>query len=239
MSSNREYLENIIREEEGKKLNDKGLHIVYKGPKTGWPHVCFGHLLHFEQSEEELAAMGLAEEPDDWFAAGLEFTDETAEKLLQIDIEDAIESLESTKKYPGFTEDELEALDPERYVALINMAFQLGGAGVRRKFPSFVKAVHAEDWDRAADEMLWSNGLLKQKRSQWWIDTPERCELMAEKMRNGTVVPDPEPELQPVSTPNDPDPNNQVLVEIQQNLDHLKSAVADIETSIHNNLFRK
>ena len=230
--TNREYLENVIRDEEGKKLNDKGLHIVYKGPKTGWPHACYGHLLKFEQSEEELAAMGLDEEPDDWFAAGLEFTDETAEKLLQIDIEDAIESLESTKKYPGFTEEELEALDPERYVALINMAFQLGGAGVRRKFPSFVQAVHNQDWDRAADEMLWSNGLLKQRRSQWYKDTPRRCQEMADKMRNGTIVEATEVVTEVVR-------DNETLESIRGDLLKLKNTLAEIERVVNEALFRE
>lgn len=184
--SNLEALKKEIREEEGEKRNGDGFHIVYPGPKTKKPHIAWGHLLGQQQSEEELAAMGLEDEPEDWFACGLTLTDEQAEELLDIDIQDEIEGLHPTKRYPGFTDEELEALDPERFIALINMAFQLGGPGVRMKFPSFVKAVHAEDWDRAADEMLWSNGLLKQKRSQWYIDTPDRCQLMSDKMRNGS-----------------------------------------------------
>ena len=184
--NNIEELKIEIRHEEGVKLNDEGLHIVYKGPKTGKPHCCYGHLLGQQQSEEELKVMGLEDEPEDWFAAGLTFNDSQAEELLDIDIADAIEGLHSSKRYPGWTEQELLDLDPQRFIGLINMAFQLGGPGVRMKFPSFVQAVHAQDWNRAADEMLWSNGLLKQKRSQWYLDTPDRCQLMSDKMRHGT-----------------------------------------------------
>ena len=184
--SNLEHLKAHMRDDEGEKLNDEGFHIVYPGPKTKKPHCCYGHLLSIQQSEAELDAMGLEEEPEDWFAADLAFSNETAELLLDIDIEEAIEGLASSKRYPGWTEEELEALDPERYIALISMAFQLGGPGVRRKFPSFVKAVHAEDWNRAADEMVWSNGLTKQKRSQWYIDTPGRAQEMSDRMRYGS-----------------------------------------------------
>ena len=178
--SNKEALKKVTRDEEGWRDT------TYPGPKTGKPHIAYGHLLSQEQSEAELKAMGLEDELEDW--TGFTVTKEQGELLLDIDIEDEIEGLHPTKRYTGWTEDELDALDPERYIALISMAFQLGGHGVRSKFPSFVKAVKAEDWDRAADEMLWSNGLLKQKRSQWYVDSPDRAQLMSDKMRNGTIV---------------------------------------------------
>ena len=63
------------------------------------------------------------------------------------------------------------------------MAFQLGSVV---KFPSMVNAVKSGGWDRAADEMLWSNGLKKQRQSQWYKDTPNRCQKMADAMRYGT-----------------------------------------------------
>ena len=143
-------------------------------------------LLGQEQTDAELAAMGLEDELEDW--TGFTVTREQGEALLDIDIQDAVESLHPTKRYPGWTEEELESLDTERFIALMSMAFQLGGHGVRSKFPSFVKAVKEEDWDRAADEMLWSNGLRQERRSQWYKDTPHRCQEMADKMRNGTVA---------------------------------------------------
>ena len=183
-NSNLEYLKSMIKEEEGEVRNDEGFHVVYPGPKTKKPHIGWGHLLGQEQSEAELNAMQLQESlDDDWW--GFTIDDASAEELLDIDIQDAIESLHPTGRLDGWTEDELEELDPERYVALISMAFQMGGYGVRSKFPSFMKAVKSEDWQRASDEMMWSNGLIKQKRSQWWKDSPTRCEEMADKMLHG------------------------------------------------------
>lgn len=176
--SNIEILKQEVRDDEGLRLT------TYPGPKTGKPHIGYGHLLGQAQHEAELEAMGLEDELDDW--TGFTITKEQAERLLDIDVEDAIESLEPTKKYAGWTEEELEALDPERFISLMSMSFQLGGYGIRSKFPSFVKAVKAGDWNRAADEMLWSNGLKKERRSQWYKDTPERCQLMSDKMRNGS-----------------------------------------------------
>ena len=52
-----------------------------------------------------------------------------------------------------------------------------------------VEAVKSGDWDRAADEMLWGNGLKKQRRSKWYKQTPNRCQDAADKMRHGSTTP--------------------------------------------------
>ena len=67
------------------------------------------------------------------------------------------------------------------------MAFQMGGFKIQKKFPSFVKAMKEERWDDAADEMEWSNGKTKQRRSAWWKQTEKRCKEMADRMRHGTI----------------------------------------------------
>ena len=172
--TNRELLKKELVADEGVELK------TYPGPVTGKPHVGIGHLLDQEQSEAELEAMGLDDELEDWYE--LEITEDQAYKLLDIDIDDAIESLA-----PTWTPEELEELDAERFIALISMAFQMGGYSVQKKFPSFVKAVKAEDWDRASKEMVWSNGLKMQRRSAWFKQTPDRCQLMADRMLHGTV----------------------------------------------------
>ena len=145
-------------------------------------------VLDQEQSDAELEAMGIDDELEDWYE--LEITEDQAYKLLDIDIDDAIESLA-----PTWTPEELEELDTERFIALISMAFQMGGYSVQKKFPSFVKAVKAEDWDRASKEMLWSNGLKMQRRSAWHKQIPERCQLMADRMKNGTAVAEEDVEI--------------------------------------------
>ena len=180
MNENRDALRKHLILEEGLKLES------YIEKKSGKWHIAYGHLLEQEQHDEELKVMGLEDELDEW--KGFTVTQEQADKLLTIDIDDALESLEPTKRYAGWTDDELDALDPERFIALISMAFQMGGFGVRSKFPSFVKAMKSADWDRAADEMLWSNGLKKQKRSAWYAETPKRCQEMADRMRGETTI---------------------------------------------------
>ena len=84
-----------------------------------------------------------------------------------------------------FADEELEGLDSQRFCALFNMAFQNGSCV---KFPSMVNAVKEGDWERAADEMLWSNGLKKNRRSAWYKQTPERCQENADMMRCGSAV---------------------------------------------------
>ena len=86
--TNREALAKELVEDEGIELK------TYPGPVTGKPHVGIGHLLDQAQSEEELEAMGLDEEFDDWYE--LEITEEQTYQLLEVDIDDAIESLAPT-----------------------------------------------------------------------------------------------------------------------------------------------
>ena len=172
--NNIELLKVELRKDEGVELK------AYPGPVTGLPHIGIGHLLAQEQSEEELEAIGIDDELEDWWE--LEITPEQAEALLDIDVQEAIESLA-----PTWTEEELQALDPERFIALISMAFQMGGFKIQKKFPSFVKAMKEERWDDAADEMEWSNGKTKQRRSAWWKQTEKRCKEMADRMRHGTI----------------------------------------------------
>ena len=190
--SNKEVLKQEVREKEGLELT------TYLDPDGVSKCIGYGHKLSDAQSPEELVILGLEEDLDDW--DGFTIDEDQAECLLSVDIHDAIETLESTKRYPGFTEDELEDLDPQRYIAIIQMAYQMGGNGVRMKYPSFVQAVHDQDWNRAADEMLWSNGLRKQRRSLWHKQTTARCEEMAEKMRYGTKLLREEEPMQPPNT---------------------------------------
>ena len=143
----------------------------------GVMHIAVGHKLDAEQKDDELAAMGLEDELDDW--TDFEISEEAIDLLLDIDIEDTLHGLRFS-----FTDEELEALDPQRFCALFNMAFQNGSCV---KFPSMVQAVKDGDWQRASDEMLWSNGLKKNRRSAWYKQTPRRCQENADMMLNGTV----------------------------------------------------
>ena len=160
--------------------------VAYKDSEGYWT-IGVGHLLDAEQKDDELEAMGLEDELENW--EGFQISERAVDSLLDIDIEDTLHGLRFS-----FTDAELEGLDPQRFCALFNMAFQNGSC---IKFPSMVKAVKEGDWNRAADEMLWSNGLRKKKRSVWYTQTPGRCQENADMMRFGSTrnEPDDVPDL--------------------------------------------
>lgn len=200
MSKNREALKQHLEHDEGRRKK------AYKDSKGYWT-IAIGHLLDAEQSDRELAALGLEDELDNW--EGFEITDAQIDELLDIDIDDTLTMLKLS-----FEESELEKLDPDRYISLFSMAYQLGSV---IKFPAMVSAVKREDWDRAADEMLWSCGLKKKKRSQWYKDTPNRCQKMSDAMRYGSFeeaaqCPDDELSWHTVS-------NEELLAEIKRRME--------------------
>lgn len=173
--NNIEILKKHLVVEEGVKNES------YLEPISGKWHIAIGHLLDVQQSEEELQVMGLDDELEDW--EGFQLAGDQCYELLDIDIQDAIDSLA-----PKFSEDELMSLAPARFISIIAMSFQVGGYGVQRKFPSFCEAVKGKDWQRAADEMMWSNGLKKQRRSAWHKQTATRCEEAADMMLTGVII---------------------------------------------------
>ena len=135
-----------------------------------------GHNLSQAQTDDELVAMGIGDELEDW--ANFTLDDEQVDKLLDVDIEDAYEDASSI-----FGDDLLSQIDEVRYAVIISMAFQLGGGGLR-KFKGFIAAVKDGDYDRAADEMLYANVAAK-TQSAWYKQTPERCQGQAGMMRYG------------------------------------------------------
>lgn len=67
------------------------------------------------------------------------------------------------------------AAEPVRFDVLVEMAFQMGGAGLA-KFTNTLKAVNDRRWDDAADGML---------ASLWARQTPQRAQTLAYVMRSG------------------------------------------------------
>ena len=164
-----------IRKDEGCPKDDDGNIIAYFEPISKMWHIAYGHLLDAEQSNRELKAMGLDDELDNW--EGFTIADGVEEELLDIDIDDTLKML-----YVSFDEHELGNLDSVRFISLFSMAYQQGSVV---KFPAMIEAIKREYWDRAADEMLWSCGLKKQRRSIWYKQTPERAQKMSDAMRHG------------------------------------------------------
>ena len=69
----------------------------------------------------------------------------------------------------------LEGLDAVRRAVVVAMCFNLGLAGLLG-FRRFLGALRAQDWPRAADEML---------ASKWHEQVGSRAERLAEQMRTG------------------------------------------------------
>ncbi len=88
--------------------------------------------------------------------------------LLRNDINDRVQAL--TKALPWF-----DRLDEARRGALINMAFQLGTAGLLG-FKSTLALISAGKYSEAAEQML---------KSKWATQTPARAKRLAEQMKTG------------------------------------------------------
>lgn len=89
--------------------------------------------------------------------------------LLKNDINDRVQAL--TKALPWF----FDRLDEARRGVLINMAFQLGTAGLLG-FKSTLALVAAGKYAEAAEQML---------KSKWATQTPARAKRLAEQMKTG------------------------------------------------------
>ncbi len=88
-------------------------------------------------------------------------TDAMGERLLDITL--ATAEAACKRLFPRF-----DSLDIVRQDALVDVTLNMGEAKIRKLFPSFVKAVNRQDWQRAADELKYSDGLKKDKLSPYW-----------------------------------------------------------------------
>ena len=88
--------------------------------------------------------------------------------LLRNDINDRVQAL--TKALPWFL-----ALDEARRGVLVNMAFQMGTAGLLG-FKSTLALVAAGKYAEAAEQMI---------KSKWATQTPARAKRLAEQMKTG------------------------------------------------------
>lgn len=94
-------------------------------------------------------------------------TDEEIDYLRDNRIRIAESRLEGLSWYDG--------LSSTRQDVIVSMVFQLGLNGTLR-FKKMIAAIEAEDYQEAAEQM---------KDSRWHIQTPERCEELAEMMATG------------------------------------------------------
>lgn len=79
--------------------------------------------------------------------------------------------------------DWFDSLDWARQGVIICMLHQLGARGVSN-FKGMLGAIARKDYGAAADEMLYRRPPAP-GWSDWHMQTPKRCELMAQAMRTG------------------------------------------------------
>lgn len=91
-----------------------------------------------------------------------------AEYLLNNDIDRVLDELSWKLSW-------YDTLDDARQAVLLNMAFQLGVAGLL-KFKNTLAYIEAGDYENAAANML---------KSKWATQTPARAKRMADQMRTG------------------------------------------------------
>jgi len=103
----------------------------------------------------------------DWVIPSI-ISDRDCDAIFMVDVQDVVESL--TKAYPN-----LRTLSPARRDALLNMAFQMGTAGVM-KFKQMFAALDDKDWQRAKAMALDSN---------WAKQTPSRAHRVANQLGTG------------------------------------------------------
>lgn len=95
-------------------------------------------------------------------------TERAAEVILEDDVQTALD--EARRSVSNFDD-----LSPARKAVLVDMAFNLGGEGLR-KFRRMIAAIEAEDFNGAADEMV---------NSRWYHQVGNRSRELVEKMREG------------------------------------------------------
>lgn len=95
--------------------------------------------------------------------------DDEINYLLRNDIEDRVEAL--TRALPWFQD-----LDDARKGVLLNMAFQMGTAGLLG-FKNTLEQIRQGDYREAAAMMM---------QSKWATQTPERARRLAKQMETGT-----------------------------------------------------
>jgi lysozyme len=95
---------------------------------------------------------------------------EVANMLFQVDLADAVHA--ARQLFSCY-----DSLSRPRQLVLISMAFNLGKDGLS-KWPRFISAVHASQWDEAADELLDSKAAREQ--------APARYQQLAKMMRDNT-----------------------------------------------------
>jgi lysozyme len=104
-------------------------------------------------------------------------TEEMANRLLNISIASAEAACRDLfQHFDGFSE--------RRQAALADFVFNVG-AGKAITFKNAMQAIKTGDWNRAADELMYVDGLKKDRLSDYWQQTGDRAVEIVGMIREG------------------------------------------------------
>lgn len=110
---------------------------------------------------------------DEMMALSTRVSEQQVDAWFREDIQHVFKSI--AKHFPNFKE-----FPHLAQLAIVNWIFQLG-AGAPEKFPRATRAIQEGDWERAANEWLYSDPKTK-RWSQWRRQTQDRCEQESERL---------------------------------------------------------
>lgn len=90
-----------------------------------------------------------------------EITQEMSDILLDITVDTVMRQAQDIFN-------DFNAISETRRNALIDLIVNMGTGRLVHSFPSFVNAVNRRDWQRAADELKYVNGVTKKIISKYW-----------------------------------------------------------------------
>jgi len=147
MSELLDKLKALLRVDEGERLKP------YRDTQ-GHTTICDGFNLDAHPLSDEMASC---------LRLTGQLTHDMCETLLDITARAAIKDCEEI--FPHYAKWTLN-----RQAAVADFTFNVGERTVEHGFTSFFRALNAEDWQRAADEIKYVNGLTKAQLSPYWIE---------------------------------------------------------------------
>ena len=142
-----------LKRDEGAVRDKAGNHVAYRCP-AGKLTIGYGHNL------DANPVPGISEQS--------KLNDDQAERLLMADVAVVRKQLDANLPW-------VAALDPARYAVLVNMAFNLGTAGLLG-FRNTLAHIRTGDYNNAARNML---------KSKWARQVGARAKRLAEQIRTG------------------------------------------------------
>ena len=109
------------------------------------------------------------------FEINRKYSNKEIEELFEQDVNKAASSVDELVNK--------SKVDPKAYNLMVEMAFQMGGEGLK-KFEKTIASVNAGEYEEASKHMLWNyndDGSVKGK-TKWHNQTPERAEELSNLM---------------------------------------------------------